>query len=356
VSAVGNPFWGYTGDVETTEDSCRVLAGQMNRALADGYVPAHHYPPVERRYLSPSYRGSGFCVDGPAAPKDRDKTILVITGHRLEEDPANAAVAEAIRRYSRNQVEVIALQDRDVGPCVGCYLCDFREEGVCVLKDEYEAIKQRLHEVDGIVYAGTCASGLVDCYLKAFLERTWGISHRPSLKGKYGFAVATGGGPLEVEAARHLQGVLNGQGARCIATLTPSAADPSDFAATLRRTVEDLDRALDEEWQIADRFSTRAKNRVFRDLVAENGMALRADYRFYREHKMFDVPSAGGLNSILWWLFRSENLRRRMMTMAASRVAEAREKRMAAYLQSGGRLGRGTEITGVEANTDGKIQ
>ena len=85
-------------------------------------------------------------------------------------------------------------------------------------------------------------------------------------------------------------------------------------------------------------------------------MALRADYRFYREHKMFDVPSAGGLNAILWWLFRSENLRRRMMTMATSRVAKSREKRMTAYLQSGGRLGKGTEITRVEANSDGKIQ
>ncbi|MFC1997609.1 NAD(P)H-dependent oxidoreductase [Chloroflexota bacterium] len=356
VSAVGNPFWGYTGDVETTEDSCRVLAGQMNRALADGYVPTRQTPLLERRYLSPIYRGPGFSVDGPATPKDGDKTILVITGHHLAEDPANASVVESIRRYSRNEVEVIALQDRDVGPCVGCYLCNFREEGICVLKDEYEAIKQRLHEVDGIVYVGTCASGMVDCYLKAFLERSWGIAHRPSLKGKYGFAVATGGGPLEVEAARHLQGVLNGQGARCIATLTSSAAGTSGSAATLRRTVEDLDRAMDEGWQIADRFSTRAKNRLYRDLVAENGMALRADYGFYREHKLFDVPSAGGINAILWWLFRSENLRRRMMTMAASRVAEVREKRMEAYLQSGGRLGRGAEIKGVVANTEGKIQ
>ncbi|MFC2029191.1 NAD(P)H-dependent oxidoreductase [Chloroflexota bacterium] len=356
VSAVGNPFWGYTMDVERTEDSCRILAGQMNRALADGYVPARQYPPLERRYLSPRHRGSGFAVDGPAAPKDGDKTILVITGHRLAEDPANASVVESIRRYSRNKVEVIALQGRNVGPCLGCYLCDFREEGLCVLKDEYEAIKRRLHEVDGIVYVGTCASGLVDCYLKAFLERTWGISHRPSLKGRYGFAVATGGGPLEAEAGRHLRDTLNGHGARCIATLTPSAAVASGFAATLRRTVEDLDRALDEEWQIADRFSTRAKSRVFRDLVAENGMTLRADYKFYKENRMFDVPSPGGLNAALWWLFRSEKLRRRMMAIAASRVADARERRLAAYLGSGGRLGRGTQIPGAEANTDGRIQ
>jgi multimeric flavodoxin WrbA len=346
VSAVGNPFWGYSADVETTEDSCRVLAGQINRALADGYVPARHYPPVERRYLSPTCRGSGFAVDGPPAPKDGHKTILVITGHRLTEAPANAAIVDSIRRYSRNKVEVIALQDRDVGPCLGCYLCDFREESVCVLKDEYEAIKQRLHEVDGIVYVGTCASGLVDGYLKAFLERTWGISHRPTLQGKYGFVVATGGGPLEAEAARHLRGVLNGHGARCVAALTQSAAGTSAFAATLRRTVDDLDRAMDGKWQIADRFSTRAKNRVFRDLVAKNGMALRADYKFYKEQKLFDVPSPGGLNALLWRLFGSETLRRRLMAVAASRVAEAREKRLVAYLASGGQLGKGREVVG----------
>ena len=349
VSAMGNPFFGYVADEETTENSCRVLAGQINRALTDGYVPARHYPAVERKVLSPTHRGPGFTVDGPPAQKEGDKTILVITGHRLAEDPANAAVVESIRCYSRNKVEVIALQDRKVGPCLGCYLCDFREEGVCVLKDEYEAIKQRMHEVDGIVYVGTCASGRVDCYLKAFLERTWGISHRPTLKGKYGFVVATGGGPLEPDAACYLRDILSGYGTGCIAALTQSATSTRDFAATLRRTVEDLDQAMDEKWQIAERFSVRAKNRVFRDLVAENSMALRADYKFYKEHKMFDVPSPGALNTLLWWLFRSETLRRKLMTVAASRVAEAREKRLAAYLESGGRLGKGEEISGGKA-------
>ena len=339
VSAVGNPFFGYYDDVETTENSCRILAGQINRALADGYVPARHYPPVERQYLSPTYRGAGFAVNGPVTRKDGDKTILVITGNRLAEDPANGSVVDSIRRYSRNKVEVIALQDRKVGPCIGCYLCDFREEGVCVLKDEYEAIKQRMHEVDGIIYVGTCASGMVDCYLKAFLERTWGICHRPSLKDKYGFAVATGGGPLEPHAAWYLQDILSSTGLRSIAALTQNAA-----GATLRRTVADLDRAMDEKWQIADRFNIRAKTWTFRDLVAENGMVLRADYKFYQEHNMFDAPSPGGKNAILRLLFRSETLKDRMMSVMTSRVAEGREQRLVAYLKSGGRLGTGKEI------------
>ncbi len=343
VSAEGNPFFGYA-DEEVAESSCRVLAGQINRALAAGYIPARHYPPVERKYLSPMYRGPGFAVDGSPAAKTGDKTILVVTGNRLSEDPANAGVAESIHRYSRNSVEVIELQDRQVGPCVGCYLCDFRVEGVCVIKDEYEAIKQRLHQVDGIVFVGNCVSGMVDCYLKAFLDRCWGIAHRPSLKGKYGFVVATGGGPLEADAAWYLRGVLNKTGVRCIAALTQSAADAPAFAATVRRTTEDLDRALDEKWHIADRFNTRAVAWTFRDLVATNGMILRADYKFHQEHKMFDYLSPGGVNALMRLLFKSEILKRRMMAVRGAQVAKGREKRLAAYLQCGGRLGEGKEI------------
>ena len=343
VSAVGNPFFGYE-DEEVTEDSCRILAGQLNRTLADGYVPARHYPPVERRYLLSSHRGSGFAVDDPPVPKTGDKTILIFTGNRLSEDSVNASVIESIRRYSRNSVEVIELQDRQVGPCIGCYLCDFHVDGVCVLKDEYEAIKQHLHQVDGIVFVGTCVSGMVDCHLKAFLDRCWGIAHRPSLKGKYGFVVATGGGPLEAEAAWYLRNVLNKFGPCCIASLTQSAENAPIFAATVRRTVEDLDRALDEKWQIADRFGIRGATWTFRDLAATSGMVLRADYRFHKEHRMFDAPSPGGVKVLMRLLFKNKKLEQVMVAKKQAQIAKAREKRLAAYLRSG-RLGKGEETS-----------
>jgi multimeric flavodoxin WrbA len=299
---------------------------------------------VERLYLSSTYRSSGFVVDGPPASKTGDKTILVLTGNRLSEDSANASIIESIHRYSRNNVEVIELQDRHVGPCVGCYLCDFNGDGICVLKDEYEAIKQRLHEVDGIVLVGACASGMVDCNLKAFLDRSWGIAHRPSLKGKYGFVAVTGGGPLEAEAAWYLQSVLNVFGTRSIAALTQSAADGSAFATSVRRTVEDLDRALDEKWQIADRFGIRGTAWTFRDLVATSGMLLRADYRFHKEHGMFDAPSPGGVNALMRLLFKSKKLEQWLTAANQARIAKAREERLAIYLQRG-RLGEGKEIS-----------
>ena len=344
VSAIGNPFFGYVDGEETTESSCRVLAGQINRALADGYVPCRYYPSVERKYLSPIHRGEGFALGGLPVRKNGDKEILVVTGNRLVQDSANASVVESIDRYSRNNVETVELQDRNVGPCGGCYLCAFRVEGICVLNDEYEAIKRRLHQVDGIVLVGTCASGMVDCHLKAFLERCWGIAHRPSLNGKYGFVVATGGGPLEADAAWYLQGFLNATGTRCITALTQSGAEAPRFAASLRRVVEDMDRALDEKWLVADRFNTRGSRWSFRDMVATGGQVLRADYKYYKEHRMFDCPSPGGMNAVLRFLFKSKRLEQRLIAAKQRLLEKDRKKRLEIHLQTGGRLGKGKEI------------
>lgn len=343
VSAEGNPFFGYV-DEEETEDSCRVLAGKINRALADGYVPAKESAYLDRAYLSPLCRGKGFEVNGPEAEKDGDKTILVITGNRISEDPAGASIVESINRYSRNKVELIELKDHKVGPCIGCYLCDFRVEGICVRKDEYEEIKRRMHEIDGIVYIGGCASGMVDCHLKAFLDRSWGIAHRPSLRGRYGLVVATGGGPLGKNAAWYLGNVLNKTGTKCIATLTDGNSNDPNFASTIHRAVEDLDRAMEGKWLIADRFTTRGITWTFRDLVAKSGMILRADYDFHKKNKMFDYLSTGGSAAIMRILFRSKQLKNKLIAFKGNQITKEREKRLENFLKTG-TLGKGKDIT-----------
>jgi len=223
-------------------------------------------------------------------------------------------------------------------------LGDFKVEGICVLKDDYEKIKKRLYEVEGIVYVGNCASGAVDCHLKAFLDRTWGIAHRPSLKGKYGFAVATGGGPLGKNAAWYLGAVLDKTGTKCIASLTDGNANDSNFANTISRTVEDLDQAIDEKWQIADRFTTRSITWTFRDLVAKNGMILRADYDFHKKNKMFDCLSTGGIAAIMRILFKSKKLGDKLLSFKGNQITKEREKRLENFLKTG-TLGKGKNIT-----------
>jgi hypothetical protein len=183
-----------------------------------------------------------------------------------------------------------------------------------------------------------------DCHLKAFLDRTWGIAHRPSLKGKYGFAVTTGGGPLGKNAAWYLGAVLDKTGTKCIASLTDGNTNDPNFANTVRQTVEDLDRAMEEKWQIADRFTTRGITWTFRDLVAKNGMILRADYDFYKKNKMFDYPSTGGSSAIMRILFKSKKLGDRLLAFKGNQITKEREKRLKNFLKTG-TLGKGKNIT-----------
>jgi multimeric flavodoxin WrbA len=354
VSGLGSPILGYEGDAAGFEESCRVLAGQLNRALADGFVPAKMYPSLERRFLSATSRGQAFPVDGPAAAKTGQRTIAVVTGNRLSADPAAASLVEALHRYSTNRIETVELADRKVGPCVGCFLCDFREAGICVLKDDYDAIHRRLHEVDAIVWAGIASCGLVDARLKAFIDRGWGIAHRPTLIGKHGLVFASGGGPLDVDAAAHLDGVLTKMGARCAARLAQSVAEPAAFGATVRRAIEDLDRALEEGWPHVERYNQRAVRGAFRDLAAKRGMVLKADYSFHRRHRLFDAPSPGGGNAILRWLCKSEALQKKMLAKARARTDQARQQRQAAFLGGGGALGTGRDLSTDRATRDRK--
>jgi multimeric flavodoxin WrbA len=345
VSGVASPIVGYEGDTaEAFEASCRVLAGQLNRALEKGFVPSKAHDPVERRFLSPLCRGHAFPVDGPSARKTGKRTIMVVTGNRLSDDASATGLVESLRRYSVNSVEVVELADRTVRPCSGCFLCAFREAGVCVIKDDFDAIYRRLHEVDGIVYAGTSSCGLVDARIKVFLDRCWGIAHRPSLGGKHGMTFASGGGPLDLGSASYLHAILTKTGTRCLPAISQGSADATSFAATVRQAVEDLDRAMEEGWPNLERHDARAQRWAFRDVAAARGMVLKADYTFHRRNRMFDAPSPGGGNAILRWMFTSDALQKKMLKKVVSEGEQAREKRLADYLARGGTLGKGKDL------------
>ncbi len=345
VSAEGSPFMGYIGDGEATEHSCRVLADRLNRALADGYAPTRMHEPVDWRLLSSAHPGDGFPVEGVGPDADDDgRRLLVVVGDTLEADPAAGATVASIRRFSRHPVDVVELVRRRIKPCAGCYLCGTRPEGVCVIDDDYAEVRELLDAAAGVVYLATSSAGLIDERLKRFLDRSWDLAHRPRLQERYGFVVASGGGDQDAPAARILENILSKTGVRVIGALARNRADGGAFAATVRRTVEELDRAIDERWRIADRFQVRASGWAFRDLAASTGMIMRADYAWHRQQRLFDAPSPGGWNAVLRLLFSNKKLEKKMLEKARAGRDEARAARLQQLLDEGGQLGTGEEV------------
>ncbi len=345
VSAIASPFMGYIDDQALTEHACRVLAGRIDRALDEDYRPARVHPAVDPRLLSSAHPGPGFDLD-PAPPVEPtgEGTIVAVASKRLDDDPAARDVVASLRRFSANPVEVVELEALKLRPCAGCYLCGTRLEGVCVLKDDYADLRERLDRAAGLVYLANGATGLIDPVFKTFLDRSWDLAHRPRWHAKHGLVVVTGGGALDVEGVRILDNILSKTGTRVVAALAQSESPPSAFAATVRHAVQDLDRAMDEGWRHPDRFRVRASGWAFRDLAAAYGMVMKADYAYHRDRGLFDAPSPGGTNTLMRLAFSNEGLAKSMLTKARAQHDKARADRLQRHLEEGGRLGEGNEV------------
>jgi multimeric flavodoxin WrbA len=88
--------------------------------------------------------------------------------------------------------ETISLPGATVLPCVACDTC--HKKGICPQKDDFEDIKARVMEGDGVVLASPNYIFSVSAQLKAFMDRCCGVIHCFSFEGKYGATVLTSGG------------------------------------------------------------------------------------------------------------------------------------------------------------------
>jgi len=103
--------------------------------------------------------------------------------------------------------EIISLADSLVQPCKGCRVC--AKTGQCTIDDDYANIKKALLEADGIVLASPNYMHNVSAQMKAFLDRSFSLCHCQMLKGKYGVAVVTSGGPVLEMVEQYLMHVLS---------------------------------------------------------------------------------------------------------------------------------------------------
>ena len=70
------------------------------------------------------------------------------------------------------QVEKVAVARKKVGGCLGCNAC-YRNNGVCVQKDDMEEIREKMLEADVIVLASPIYFYSMTAQLKAVIDRTY---------------------------------------------------------------------------------------------------------------------------------------------------------------------------------------
>ncbi len=82
------------------------------------------------------------------------------------------------------ECDIVTLSHHQLGICRGCCLCFDKGEGSCPLKDDRDALFEKIAASDGIVLATPNYSFQVSATTKIFLDRFGFMFHRPRYFGK----------------------------------------------------------------------------------------------------------------------------------------------------------------------------
>jgi len=74
-------------------------------------------------------------------------------------------------------VETIHLCDRKIEYCIGCAHC--MEKGKCWIMDDHAGIIERLLAADGVILASPVYFSHVTAQMKAFIDRSLALGHKP---------------------------------------------------------------------------------------------------------------------------------------------------------------------------------
>lgn len=136
----------------------------------------------------------------------------------LNLSPKNSGATQEILKTLREaapveaQTELICLGDLEIGYCRGCKAC--YQTGKCVVKDDMQALMDKLQKADVLVMAAPSYWADVPGICKSFIDRCtpYGDTNpdpaRPRLtagKRCYGIALRTGTRPMECE---HILGTI----------------------------------------------------------------------------------------------------------------------------------------------------
>jgi multimeric flavodoxin WrbA len=142
------------------------------------------------------------------------------------------------------ETETIFLPGGTVLPCLACDAC--HKKGTCAQKDDFETIKQKIFESDGLVLASPNYIFSVSAQMKAFMDRCCGVIHCMAFEGKYGASVVTSGGGDEEPIADYMNHFMVTTGVTPVGSVwaTMGATLGASFPEEIKDQAMDLGKEL----------------------------------------------------------------------------------------------------------------
>ena len=207
----------------------------------------------------------------------------------------------AVRQFLDNlqslggvECEIVALSDHRLGTCRGCKLCFEKGEESCPLKDDRDALIEKLAASDGVVFASPNYSFHVSAIMKIFLDRLGFVFHRPRFFGKTFTSIIAQGIYGGHKIVKYLDFVGKGLGFN-----TVKGAYFTAFEPMTKKEKQKMDRALARlsrrfyESLMRPAYPVPALLMLMAFRMGRTSMKLELDersfdYRYYRDKGWFE--------------------------------------------------------------------
>lgn len=174
------------------------------------------------------------------------KLMIVESSPRLNGNSSTLAEQAGLgARQMGAEVEIVRLHRLDIRACDGCDFC--KETGVCVLKDDMQALYPRVLAADALLLASPIYWFTFNAQLKLFIDRLYGLWNYQNhfLSGKPVGVILTYADANEdisgaVNAIHTFHSMFHFTGARIVGILHGSLGEIGDAA----RHPELMDRAF----------------------------------------------------------------------------------------------------------------
>ena len=214
------------------------------------------------------------------------KRIVIVADFSNAGEDRLQAMCRRLQNRLPCETELVNIQDFPfAGGCLGCFRC--AADGQCVYRDGFDRyLREYIQSADGLVYAYAVRDHSMGYRFKLFDDRQFCNGHRTVTMGKpVGYLVD---GCLDAEPnLRLLMEARAEVGGNTLAGIACSQRDPDGAIDQLAAT---LCYAVAENYQPPKNFYGVGGMKIFRDLIWQMQGLMRADHRFYKQHRFYDFP------------------------------------------------------------------
>ena len=200
-------------------------------------------------------------------------------------------IEEEMKALGKVEFEYLFLQDINLKPCKGCFVCISKGEDRCPLKDdERNEIVHRIMDADGIILASPVYVMHVTWLMKILVDRLAYLCHRPEFFKQKAIAVSTTGGIGLKETLDYIELVAGGWGMNVVDKLGietppwPKTAN-SDIKNNkkIQKTAHIFYKSLETTELPKPNLMDYMRFRIVKEMSHRLDGYLQADYQFYNK-------------------------------------------------------------------------